>query len=768
MLICSGHEDAALAVHASAGGPTPHDSVIATGPPAKPPPGSTPTIITGLGSEVGAIPLREGSTMSGSAPQQHVGSSVVALGMGRGLTTEDDSVHTNTGIGNLSLRLSSPGGGGPSCGTGAASGSGSAAAGRSQPSSAGGSAQVGHTEPTQLAGAGTGADADQRRRRTWLGFLQDQQLDGVAVEEGLTSEPPSPRGGGGAAGGGAPALPATEMQAQFVGGGAAAPSAEASNMDSADLIMDLLGAQAAAQRSHSFLLRHRQQQQQHQEHGPGQTSTSGTGSGTGTAANPLYGTSVPTVRGSAEDVVWARVPPPPPAVPPPLQRHASAPDVALSAAAAAPPDGPLPRPHPPAPQLGQQLHAPRGTHVQAEADFDGSPAPPLPPSHSGLSIALLSSVHASHASISAANHASASVGGSGNETGGSAANTLNPHPATAAAAAAPHTGSPPQDLFTDASPFSMPTAAGLPVQVSRHLAAAAAAAGGGGGGPPAAIITSMGSSSRQSQPSSAGSMHAFAEPSLALPDLQMPATCGSPAVHPQPSPSGSSSGAATPQHALMASPGLPTIDELTPGVGVSLVPPQLSPSPANRTSAGALGRLLLRQQLVAGSSSGWHGAAEAASVAAAVGPDGSPRTSARPRGSSSGGDASTHRSSRGSNSHSGRLQPLATAGGGGAAAAAGMAYGGQLVPSDLQYDRLSWSNTQTTASTNMLLNSGFTALFASLNTAGGSNPGGGGNGGGGGRQAEGHLGYGSSMGATWARATSHGGGTTATRVRVPG
>ncbi|GLC53793.1 hypothetical protein PLESTB_000787900 [Pleodorina starrii] len=199
---------------------------------------------------------------------------------------------------------------------------------------------------------------------------------------------------------------------------------------------------------------------------------------------------------------------------------------------------------------------------------------------------------------------------------------------------------------------------------------------------------------------------AYAEASLALPPPLQPSAVAAAvaAATSSPNPTAVNSAAATTTW-------LPTIDELTAGVGAEALQQQqpqqqLNPfvGPLLLASSGSTARNSLNR---AGSmGSGEHGTAASGGAAA-----GANRTSAGSAASGGAGAGVNARLMLGSTTASN--------------------YGGQLMPADVQYDKLSWSNnTHTSASTSaMMVNSGFTALLSSLNTmatGGGSNPGAGG------------------------------------------
>ncbi|GIL64470.1 hypothetical protein Vafri_18381 [Volvox africanus] len=211
---------------------------------------------------------------------------------------------------------------------------------------------------------------------------------------------------------------------------------------------------------------------------------------------------------------------------------------------------------------------------------------------------------------------------------------------------------------------------------------------------------------------SLGSAHAM-EASLALPPPLQP-SIAPPNLH-NPSVVGNGPGPSASW--------LPTIDELTAGVGADPLQQSLSGAAltAGRSSAGSTARNLLLHtgSLGSGEQGGGAGAAGGSVGAGTVTHNSNSSGVSLLSGT---GTASQNRSMLGSN-------PAST-------------YGGQLMPPELQYDKISWSNhTHTTGSTSAtaILNSGFTALLSSNNTTmtgGGSNPGGGGSGLGGWRRGD--------------------------------
>ncbi|GIL86427.1 hypothetical protein Vretimale_11643 [Volvox reticuliferus] len=205
---------------------------------------------------------------------------------------------------------------------------------------------------------------------------------------------------------------------------------------------------------------------------------------------------------------------------------------------------------------------------------------------------------------------------------------------------------------------------------------------------------------------SLGSAHAL-EASLALPPPLQP-SASPPSLH-SPSVVGNGPGPSASW--------LPTIDELTAGVGADPLQQSLPVAAftAGRSSAGSTARNLLHTGSLGSGEQGDAAGAAGGSVGGAIVTRNSNSSGVSLLTGTGTGTASQNRSVLGSNPAS--------------------MYGGQLMPAELQYDKLSWSNhTHTTGSTsvNAILNSGFTALLSSNNTmmtGGGSNPSGGGAGG---------------------------------------
>ncbi|GLI67729.1 hypothetical protein VaNZ11_011930 [Volvox africanus] len=502
----------------------------------------------------------------------------------------------------------------------------------------------------------------------------------------------------------------SEVAAQAAGNNRGDPVTERSSadgtgsqdVDSAELILDMLGAQAAAQRTASFLRRQQQQQQQQQQaaldvRGGASPQFLQCAQGARPAAlNPDQMEAapwcVPFDGQEAEDIVG-------------LMRHMATSRRNASGLGATTAAG--------SKASGGTNEVPSGS-VQSSNLGGDSPSGDLPAAgydymvaddsslmlHRvetfGLSTALFSTFRNSYAPT---DH-------------GSVSDRPPYRPLQYLRGSQPSTGS--------GAAFSVPgslrgqagTGVGLVGGVGGDYAGTESSAT--GMNPPYGISAQQ---AKQHEPSlhvesaaSLGSAHAM-EASLALPpplQLALPSV-PPPSLH-NPSVAGNGLG---PSAAW-----LPTIDELTAGVGADPLQQSMSGTAltAGRSSTGSTARNLLLHT----GSLGWGEQGGDAGVAGdSVGAGTATRTSNSSGGSllSGTGIASQNRSVLGPN-------PAST-------------YGGQLMPAELHYGKLSWSNhTHTTGSTSAtaILNSGFTALLSSNNTTmtgGGSNPGAGGAGGGG-------------------------------------
>ncbi|KXZ41772.1 hypothetical protein GPECTOR_288g771 [Gonium pectorale] len=461
----------------------------------------------------------------------------------------------------------------------------------------------------------------------------------------------------------------------------------ASEQDSAEIILDLLGQQAAAQRSHSFLMRHRQMQQQHQNQcgaaavPPSQAVAQLALSGDPDAAAAAAGVVRPD--GAAHELPQSLITPP---VVPPTPRTAGGPP--WWGARAGPP-GPLGRGAPQAavgvedpdavsPRAGElpgSVHSPAAPSSfeagfpEAAAPFDYMVADEMMPHTDpyGLTTALFSSHRTETGSMPSRPLSGVALYGPPHQ-GPPAPQAQAQAGSTSTGASASSGSASSKGPSPHASPFVLPLGLPPPVLPAAHVL----------------LARSQKSDSTASNASVQGP-----EPSLALP-------APLPQLHAQPTVSAQGLHGL---HGTGSSLWLPTIDELT--AGVSALPPSLAnaaPGPA-RSSGGSAARHSLQRT----ASAGWDGTQPAQSPV--VGNTGTTGTGTVGRTSTasgaslpSGGNLAGNRSTLSSNGA-----------------------GGQLLPADLHYDKLSWSNyTHTSASTNAMLNSGFTALLASINTAGGS------------------------------------------------
>ncbi|GFR50126.1 hypothetical protein Agub_g12277, partial [Astrephomene gubernaculifera] len=461
---------------------------------------------------------------------------------------------------------------------------------------------------------------------------------------------PSPKGLRKAA-----AAPAAGLVAQAARSSLGGASASAGEQDSAELILDLLGAQAAAQRSHSFLQRQRLAQQQQQQ-------------GAMQRAGQLPAASRGAVgRGGSEELDAAPQTSPggPSAAASPLAVGLAEASATRDAAAAG----------------GEGHNAGSALSSIPLASLEaplGDTSPPfdymLPDEYGatsvnaynfGLSTALFSSYRTSHEPAEYGSFSGAQPGG---PFAAARASPLQPPP-------------PPPPPLSGSSPHSGDTAGGPP-----------SSSGGGTGAKRRAEPSSSAphrtltqSSSQHADSSTSSLSIPGVEASLALPPplLSSPPLLDSLSAIPAlvlSSPGGNANGS--------MSVWLPTIDELT--AGVSGAPPSLgaaAPSTTARSSAGSTARPSLVRTISAGSGD---------------------------QQQHSGGGACTAGGGGGGGHASGSVASLPSAK---QASLHGSNYGGQLMPAEVAYDKLSWSNhTATSASTNAMLNSGFTVLLASITT----------------------------------------------------